>query len=106
MPFYDLRCRECNEEFNIMAKMSDRDRKLIKCPNCGAQSWRRFSKASISFSPESPRRPRPVPMPMFAAATAHTPGDNRRAGGPSRPLPDTRAQSPTAVAGQHKENGA
>ncbi len=35
MPFYDLKCRECDEEFNIMAKMSERDQKLIKCPKCG-----------------------------------------------------------------------
>jgi putative FmdB family regulatory protein len=35
MPFYDLRCKECKEEFNIMAKMSERDQKLIKCPKCG-----------------------------------------------------------------------
>jgi len=36
MPFYDLKCDKCSEEFNIMAKISDRDQKLIKCPNCGS----------------------------------------------------------------------
>lgn len=35
MPFYDLRCTHCKEEFNIMAKMSERDDKSIKCPKCG-----------------------------------------------------------------------
>ncbi|MCX7748633.1 MAG: zinc ribbon domain-containing protein [Clostridia bacterium] len=35
MPFYDLRCNTCQEEFNIMAKMSDREQKKIKCPKCG-----------------------------------------------------------------------
>lgn len=35
MPFYDLRCKQCNEQFNIMAKMSEREQKLIKCPKCG-----------------------------------------------------------------------
>ncbi len=34
MPFYDLKCTACGEEFNIMAKMSDRENKLIKCPKC------------------------------------------------------------------------
>jgi putative FmdB family regulatory protein len=34
MPFYDLKCVKCGEEFNIMAKMSDREQKLIKCPVC------------------------------------------------------------------------
>ena len=36
MPFYDLKCKECSEEFNIMAKMSERDQKLVKCPKCGS----------------------------------------------------------------------
>lgn len=36
MPFYDLKCKQCGEEFNIMAKMSERDQKLIKCPKCGS----------------------------------------------------------------------
>ena len=35
MPFYDLKCKECGEEFNTMARMSDREQKLIKCPKCG-----------------------------------------------------------------------
>lgn len=35
MPFYDLKFKECGEEFNIMAKISERDKKLIKCPKCG-----------------------------------------------------------------------
>lgn len=34
MPFYDLRC-SCGEEFNVMASMSDRENKRIKCPKCG-----------------------------------------------------------------------
>jgi putative FmdB family regulatory protein len=35
MPFYDLKCTKCGKEFNIMASMSQREKKLIKCPNCG-----------------------------------------------------------------------
>lgn len=34
MPFYDLKCKKCGEEFNVMAKMSERDQKTIKCPKC------------------------------------------------------------------------
>lgn len=36
MPFYDLKCDQCNEEFNILAKMSEREHKLIQCPKCGS----------------------------------------------------------------------
>ena len=32
MPFYDLKCTKCGHEFNVMAKMSEREGKLIKCP--------------------------------------------------------------------------
>lgn len=36
MPFYDLKCDKCSHEFNIMAKMSEKTEKLIKCPKCGS----------------------------------------------------------------------
>jgi len=36
MPFYDLKCSKCGHEFNVMAKMSERTEKLIKCPECGS----------------------------------------------------------------------
>lgn len=35
MPFYDLKCG-CGEVFNIMASMSDRENKRIRCPKCGS----------------------------------------------------------------------
>jgi putative FmdB family regulatory protein len=35
MPFYDLKCSKCDKEFNIMAKVAEREKKLIKCPDCG-----------------------------------------------------------------------
>ncbi|HEY5586948.1 MAG TPA: FmdB family zinc ribbon protein [Ruminiclostridium sp.] len=35
MPFYDLKCSKCGNEFNIMAKMSERGNKQICCPECG-----------------------------------------------------------------------
>lgn len=37
MPFYDLKCSKCGNEFNIMAKMSERENKQINCPECGNQ---------------------------------------------------------------------
>ena len=35
MPFYDLKCQKCGNEFNIMAKMSERENKQISSPKCG-----------------------------------------------------------------------
>ncbi|NLD48642.1 MAG: zinc ribbon domain-containing protein [Clostridiaceae bacterium] len=35
MPFYDMKCK-CGNEFNIMAKMSEMEQKLIKCTKCGS----------------------------------------------------------------------
>ncbi|WAM33702.1 FmdB family zinc ribbon protein [Caldicellulosiruptor morganii] len=34
MPFYDLRCKECGEEFNTWASIQQRENKEIECPNC------------------------------------------------------------------------
>lgn len=36
MPFYDLKCIKCNEEFNIMASMKEKEEQNIKCPECGS----------------------------------------------------------------------
>ncbi len=48
MPFYDLKCRDCGKEFNIMASMSDRERQAIKCPDCGSRELDQiFSNVNI-----------------------------------------------------------
>lgn len=54
MPFYDLKCK-CGEEFNVMASMSDRENKKIKCPGCGRtdQLEAVFSKVNIVQSRKS-----------------------------------------------------
>ena len=36
MPFYDLRCAACGEEFNIRATLAQREQQQIACPACGA----------------------------------------------------------------------
>jgi len=36
MPFYDLYCARCDEEYNISAKISDKVERLISCPKCGS----------------------------------------------------------------------
>lgn len=36
MPFYDLKCTNCGNTFNIMAKMKEKEDKLIICPQCGS----------------------------------------------------------------------
>ena len=58
MPFYDLKCRQCGEEFNIMAKMSEREQKLVKCPKCGSNDLDPvFNKVNIIRSAKSPDAP-------------------------------------------------
>ena len=36
MPFYDLRCTDCNTEHNISASMKEKSDKTILCPDCGS----------------------------------------------------------------------
>jgi putative FmdB family regulatory protein len=36
MPFYDFKCANCSADFEIMAKMSQKEDKSIKCPECGS----------------------------------------------------------------------
>ncbi|MEZ0536559.1 zinc ribbon domain-containing protein [Caldicellulosiruptoraceae bacterium PP1] len=35
MPYYDLRCSNCGNEFNIKASIKERENNEIKCPECG-----------------------------------------------------------------------
>ena len=36
MPFYDLKCENCQHDFEIKASISERSENLIKCPQCGS----------------------------------------------------------------------
>jgi len=36
MPFYDLRCKDCDEISNIRATMSEKEEGHIPCPKCGS----------------------------------------------------------------------
>ena len=36
MPFYDLRCPQCDKEYNISASMAEKTEKRIPCPDCGS----------------------------------------------------------------------
>ncbi len=46
MPFYDLRCTSCKNEFNIMASMRDKSEKNIPCPDCGSIELETVYKAA------------------------------------------------------------
>jgi putative FmdB family regulatory protein len=45
MPFYDLKCSECEEEFNTMARIADKEGKLLKCPKCGSNELKTVYKS-------------------------------------------------------------
>jgi putative FmdB family regulatory protein len=48
MPYYDLKCNNCGNEFNAAAKMSERESRLIKCPECSNTDLDAvFSKVNI-----------------------------------------------------------
>jgi putative FmdB family regulatory protein len=54
MPFYDLKCKDCGEEFNANAKISEREQKLIKCPKCaGTEHEAVFKSVNIVQSRKS-----------------------------------------------------
>lgn len=66
MPSYDLKC-ECGNEFNVMAKISDRENKQIQCPACGSNDLKSvFKSIGIIHSRKTPERP--------ACANAHVCG--------------------------------
>ena len=46
MPFYDLRCTDCDKEFNIKASIKDKTDKNIKCPECGSYNMESVFKSA------------------------------------------------------------
>ena len=49
MPFYDLRCKKCEGEFNIMASMSDKAERKIPCPECGSMEMETVYMSAPNF---------------------------------------------------------
>ena len=37
MPYYDLRCEECQKEHNIKASIQERVSGQMSCPSCGSK---------------------------------------------------------------------
>ncbi|MCL1859047.1 MAG: zinc ribbon domain-containing protein [Oscillospiraceae bacterium] len=61
MPFYDLYCPECDEEFNILASISEKSGKRIFCPECGSVELKTVYKGAPAYlkntkMPECPNR--------------------------------------------------
>lgn len=53
MPFYELECKKCGHEYDIMSTMSAREEniKKAKCPDCGSKSKMSLvSAANFAFS--------------------------------------------------------
>ena len=46
MPFYDLRCVTCGEEFNTRATLAERQEQIIPCPACGGHDLAPVFKAT------------------------------------------------------------
>ena len=49
MPFYDLRCPECDKEYNISASMTEKSEKRIPCPDCGSFELETVFKGSPAY---------------------------------------------------------
>ena len=78
MPLYEFRCTACDETFEILTSLAERDEKAV-CPACGSHDTARlFSSITLagrrtSIDPENFVRPhgpvtRPTPAPPKEAA--------------------------------------
>ncbi|MCL2045398.1 MAG: zinc ribbon domain-containing protein [Oscillospiraceae bacterium] len=68
MPFYDLRCKNCDEEFNVRASMVDKAEKRIPCPVCGSTDL----ATSFKFAPNYIRAGGAASEPVAACANSKT----------------------------------
>ena len=49
MPYYDLRCPDCDREYNISATISEKTDRLIPCPDCGSFELETVYKSSPAY---------------------------------------------------------
>jgi len=49
MPFYDLRCVDCDTESNIKATMADKTESRIQCPKCGSTNMETVYKSAPAY---------------------------------------------------------
>ncbi len=55
MPHYDHSCKKCKKDFVIEMKISEVDKKKVKCPECGSKEVER-NVTNQSFWSESVNR--------------------------------------------------
>ena len=49
MPYYDLRCVQCDREFNISATITEKTEKQISCPDCGSHELETVFKGTPAY---------------------------------------------------------
>jgi len=49
MPFYDLRCNNCDEESQIKATIADKTESRIPCPECGSTDMVTVYKSAPAY---------------------------------------------------------
>jgi len=54
MPFYDLYCKTCDKEYNIMATMANKVARLIPCPDCGSTELETVYARAPAFIKNTP----------------------------------------------------
>ena len=49
MPYYDLLCKGCSNEFSVLASMDEKIECRIPCPECGSTDLAPIYKAAPAF---------------------------------------------------------
>ena len=49
MPYYDFLCKDCRNEFNVLASIEDKTECRIPCPECGSTVLIPIYKSAPAF---------------------------------------------------------
>jgi len=60
MPFYDLRCVDCDNEANIKATITEKTEGHIPCPKCGSTNMETVYTTAPAFIKNSGSGPAPT----------------------------------------------
>jgi len=61
MPFYDLRCKDCDEIANIRATMLEKEESRISCPKCSSQNMETYYISAPAYIKTTGEKPLSCP---------------------------------------------
>ena len=73
MPFYDLRCKDCEKDSNVRATIADKEESRIICPECGSTNMETLYLSAPAYIKTAVRNHHARQLPLVATPVVVSP---------------------------------